>query len=57
MRYVCTSAEPWTPEKGEYATHPDAREVGDQEDGYPGGDYQRYECPNCGKRFKVELPQ
>ena len=41
----------------DFAFHPDAREVGEQEDGYPGGDIVRYECPHCGARWKEELPQ
>ena len=42
---------------GGYMVHPNAREVGEQEDGYPGGDIQRWECPDCGARWKQELPQ
>jgi len=56
-RYVCTKDEPWSQEKGEFSAHPDAREVGEQQDGYPGGDIVTYHCPNCNLRFKVELPQ
>ena len=37
--------------------HPDAVEVGEQLDGYPGGDIVRYECPHCGLSWKEELPQ
>ncbi len=33
------------------------KEVGEQEDGWPGGDIVTYECPNCGTRWKQELPQ
>ena len=55
-RHVCTPDDPWTPEKSKRADHPDAVELS-QEDGYPGGDIVTYKCPNCGKRFKCELPQ
>lgn len=55
-RHICTAADPWTPDKGRYAGHPDAREVW-SEDGYPGGDVATFECPNCNHRFKVEMPQ
>ncbi len=56
-RYVCTKDAPWTPDKGQYAEHPDAVEVGDQQNGWPSGDTQSYKCPHCGKYFSVELPQ
>jgi len=41
----------------EYRYHPDAKEVGEQQDGYPGGDIVTYECSHCGARWKEELPQ
>jgi hypothetical protein len=37
--------------------HPDAKESGEQKDGWPGGDFQGYKCPNCGLYFEMELPQ
>lgn len=37
--------------------HDAAHEVGEQEDGYPGGDIVTMECSNCGVRWKQELPQ
>lgn len=37
--------------------HPDAAEVGEQRDGYPGGDLQGYECPHCKEKWTEELPQ
>lgn len=55
-RHACTAEDPWTPEKSPRAYHPDAKLVG-QEDGWPGGDIDTYECPHCGLRFKVELSQ
>jgi hypothetical protein len=56
-RFVCTKEKPWKPEYGKRAIHPDAKEVGSQRDGWPAGDEQDYECPHCGLRFTVELPQ
>ena len=47
---VCTKENP----DRELQVHPDARCV------YDGGweqGYERYVCPNCGVRFKVELAQ
>lgn len=54
-RHVCTADDPWTPSKSEWATHPDARDDGEE---YSRDcEYSRYECPHCGLRFKVEIPQ
>ena len=62
-RFECTKDNPW---KDEYNTdeiyhrpivHADAKEVGEQEDGYPGGDVVTYKCPYCGKSWETELPQ
>ncbi len=53
-RFVCTAANPWTKEKSERATHPDAICV------YDGGweqEHESYECPHCNLRFKVTLSQ
>lgn len=57
--FICTAERPWTPEfkpRGQ-VVHPDAREVGDQRDGYPGGDIVTKQCPNCGHEWDEELPQ
>lgn len=56
-RFRCTAETPWSPNEGERASHPDAHEVGEQEDGYPGGDIVTYKCPHCGVQWKAELPQ
>ena len=55
-RHTCTKEDPWTPEKGRFAEHPDAVELS-QSDGYPGGDIVRCKCPNCKLEFEYELPQ
>jgi hypothetical protein len=51
--YTCIPDEPWSPEKGERAIHPDAVDLGNDSDDC----CIRYRCPNCNHRFKVELPQ
>lgn len=51
-RYVCTKAAPWTPERGDFAAHPDA--VADEPDTCREGCCDKYRCPNCGLRFTVE---
>lgn len=56
--FLCTPDNPWSPEKHKgRVKHSDVHEVGEQEDGWPGGDIITYECSNCGKRWKEELPQ
>ena len=50
-RFVCTKDDPWTKEKSDRAIHPDAKYIRD------GDDYDAYECPHCGKYFKVEVSQ
>jgi hypothetical protein len=56
-RFVCTKENPWKPGGPTPVTHSDAYEVGEQEDGYPGGDFVRYECPHCKVSWRAELPQ
>ena len=56
-RYHCTAERPWTPDKGPWVVHRDAYAVGEQRNGWPAGDVQSYQCPHCGTRFTVELPQ
>lgn len=59
-RMVCSADHPFSlvgPRSGAIWQHPDAELIGEQEDGYPGGDLVTYQCPHCGLRFKVELAQ
>lgn len=56
-RYLCTAETPWKREYGYPVVHEDAHEVGDQENGWPGGDIVRMKCPHCGAIWKRELPQ
>ena len=55
--FTCTEETPWDKSKPTPVVHSSAVEVGDQEDGWPGGDIVTYECPICGFRWKMELPQ
>lgn len=57
MPFVCSKNTPWVPSMGTPVVHADAHEVGDQRDGWPGGDIVTYECPHCGHRWRAELPQ
>ena len=49
-RHVCTKEDPWTPEKGDRAVHPEG-------DGCYDGCCADYLCPVCGHRWRSELPQ
>lgn len=55
-RQECTEERPYAGDAGRWY-HPSAKEVGEQEDGWPGGDIITLLCPHCGLRFKEELPQ
>jgi hypothetical protein len=56
-RHTCTADDPWSPAKSRSAIHPDAVEVGEQQDGWPGGDIVTRRCPHCGHKWEEELPQ
>lgn len=56
-RHICTAADPYDSAEHGRACHPDAREVGEQVDGYPGGDLVRYLCPHCATSWMKELAQ
>ncbi len=55
--FICTPEKPWQPSYGAPVRHTNTREVGEQEDGYPGGDIVTIECKDCGHRWRRELPQ
>ena len=55
--YTCTPENPWKPEYGTPVRHTNVEEVGDQIDGWPGGDIQKYRCKDCCATWKAELPQ
>ena len=57
-RQVCTRDHPMPqPCPGGQWEHPEADEVGEQENGWPGGDIITVRCPICGEKWKEELPQ
>jgi hypothetical protein len=57
LPYVCKASTPWRESIAGPVVHPDAHAVGQQRDGWPGGDIVTYECPHCGHRWEAELPQ
>ena len=56
-RFVCTPERPWKKEDGFPVSHTNAREIGEQESGYPGGDIVHMQCVDCGAEWTLELPQ
>ncbi len=55
--HTCTEDDPWREDMGRRGIHPEAHEVGEQKDGYPGGDTVTMRCPTCGVTWTKELPQ
>ena len=55
--FFCTEETPWREGEPGPVCHPRAYEVGDQKDGWPGGDIVTMVCPICGIRWTEELPQ
>lgn len=58
----CTKENPYTPERDKDNpdscwAHDSAREVGEQQDGWPCGDTVLMCCSNCGVEWVRELPQ
>jgi hypothetical protein len=56
-RLLCTPERPMPKGAPGQWAHNGTREVGEQENGYPGGDIIRCECRNCGHTWREELPQ
>ena len=59
MIIECTKEAPWDLKKNpdDRVRHHDVEEIGEQEDGWPGGDIVTYRCKNCGTKWLAELPQ
>jgi hypothetical protein len=55
--WECTASNPWDGKKGPRVRHHGAEEVGDQRDGYPGGDIVTKRCRFCQHEWTEELPQ
>lgn len=56
----CTQENPFKQEKLEkedFWIHEKSHEVGEQIDGYPGGDIITLQCEICGTKWTEELPQ
>ena len=55
--FICTAETPYDGKAPGYVRHTGAHEVGDQRDGYPGGDIVTMRCDHCGAEWDEELPQ
>ena len=56
-RFICSPSTPWRRGLPTPVVHPATTEIGDQEDGWPGGDTVRMRCAVCGHEWTAELPQ
>lgn len=56
-RQICSPENPMPKNAGGRWAHTNVIEVGEQRDGWPGGDIQRYRCTDCGHEWTEELPQ
>lgn len=56
-RKICAPETPYEVGAEGKWLHPQAHEVGEQQDGWPGGDIVRMQCEVCGHRWTEELPQ
>lgn len=56
-RFICSPEHPMPKEATGRWEHTNVEEVGEQRDGYPGGDLQDYRCLDCEHRWTAELPQ
>lgn len=55
--FLCTPDRPMPLNAPGRWEHTRAGEVGEQEDGYPGGDIVTMRCKDCGATWREELPQ
>lgn len=52
----CTKEHPYTRGAGGQWVHPDAKCTDEEYNAHlGGGDYEIYECPNCGISFRVKM--
>lgn len=56
-RYLCSPERPKPKDATGRWTHTNCHEVGDQRDGYPGGDTVSMRCDDCGEEWTTELAQ
>ena len=56
-RQTCSPESPRPTDATGRWEHTNVEEVGYQEDGWPGGDWQSYRCKDCGLTWEEELPQ
>jgi hypothetical protein len=57
IRNLCSPESPMPKGAMGFWEHTNAEEVGDQENGWPGGDIVKMRCKDCGVTWKMELPQ
>lgn len=55
--FLCSPEHPMPKDALGRWEHTNAGEVGEQENGWPGGDIITVRCKDCGKQWREELPQ
>lgn len=55
--FLCSPENPMPKGAPGRWSHTNVEYVGDQKDGYPGGDWQHYRCKDCHHEWDAELPQ
>lgn len=55
--FLCSTEYPMPKGAAGRWEHKNAHEIGDQENGWPGGDIVRIRCDDCGLEWEEELPQ
>lgn len=55
VRLICTANNPWNPSWIGNVQHPDAVDIGSDNDGID--EFDVYKCPHCGKIFYETVAQ
>lgn len=56
-RQICSPERPMPKNAEGRWAHTNVEEVGEQQNGWPGGDWVTYRCKDCGHKWEEELPQ
>lgn len=51
IRFNCTKIDPWYEGRSKYASHPDTKRIGGDDNYFES--YDILKCPHCKKEFKI----